>query len=878
MLRRIVLLLGLLAAVVSPAAFTRPVRGADDRSNAGLPAIAGQTFRLYEGVTAYVVNPEGKDFEVAIDVRDVNFYANGPREVLFKVYDPEGNPVVREVIPDDGCTTGSMQDRIGGWDHDMQCYTDLFSKGTQPWARWGVWSDRARLKTIVARTFVRPIKGGKKGVYRVMLAGMPDHYVTLRLTPELKYGVAGHATWFVGSGDALRKAYVYVPQGTSGLFLALAEPDRPRGRQFKLTAPDGKVLFEGGATGGYVSPSGDEWRATTAGFAGGQYAGKLLTFEASEGANDFMVRVALQQKGGPFADYVGFASCAVFCPDEPTANAVAGGSFVADGDVFWHPFQAKFVKWLKEHKLDANEREQALRKQLQALCDGFRLIETSDGRGAASWPNWAYAMGYYGCDIFRPSWLLMKRDDVPAELKAIIKEGLLVAGDRLSFATGIERVNGNAFSQINVALWYSQRATDDAMQRDRFEVFWKRWTTEGWGVGAGLSPSGDSQEHFAHDIHYGSYILDNWAPSGNTWVKGGGILGDAADDPRFQQVMDRYYELYSFITCREANGRPVKVNSWSSRTANPPSGKAVKYWDTDAHRWKGDPGPDVTADVNGGHEWFAARRQGYYIVTFHGRLAPEWLSQTFEGQIGFGGGSICQFVVPGRGPVLAGTVNDGYGKGMHPTQWENFHIHSLVGERWDGLPVISGISEHDNARLNGDVVTSSGEVRGTHLRVTRTYTYKPDAVECAMRMGKSEDAQVMFLWGHEGRWSEMRLAYEMIPFVEKMPDGKTPTKVTADDGAALTTELIATRFVRIDRGGFGVEVRFEQPTPCKLGKNDTLLIEIVGAAPKPTPAERVEIKYSLVPFGQPAPGAEQPAPARPATQTSAGDKPGKASK
>ena len=65
--------------------------------------------------------------------------------------------------------------------------------------------------------------------------------------------------------------------------------------------------------------------------------------------------------------------------------------------------------------------------------------------------------------------------------------GVAMAGDRLSFAAGIEKVNGNAFSQINVALWYCHRATGDPIQKERFETFWQRWSTGGWGPGAGLS-------------------------------------------------------------------------------------------------------------------------------------------------------------------------------------------------------------------------------------------------------------------------------------------------------------------------------------------------------------------------------------------------------
>jgi hypothetical protein len=40
-------------------------------------------------------------------------------------------------------------------------------------------------------------------------------------------------------------------------------------------------------------------------------------------------------------------------------------------------------------------------------------------------------MGYYGCHVFRPGWVLMRRSDVPQGAKDLIKEGLIMAGDRL---------------------------------------------------------------------------------------------------------------------------------------------------------------------------------------------------------------------------------------------------------------------------------------------------------------------------------------------------------------------------------------------------------------------------------------------------------------
>ena len=88
---------------------------------------------------------------------------------------------------------------------------------------------------------------------------------------------------------------------------------------------------------------------------------------------------------------------------------------------------------------------------------------------------------------------------------------------------------------------------------------------------------------------------------------------------------------------------------WGSRTAVPAS--------LGSNGWKGNPGPDFTVSVNGGDEWFAAHRPTYYMLTFHGHLAPEWLDNYFASRLGYGGGVLCQLTVPGHGTVLASTLN-----------------------------------------------------------------------------------------------------------------------------------------------------------------------------------------------------------------------------
>ena len=797
-----------------------------------------QTFRLISGVTLYAPNPDGKPMTVTLTVRDLNLYNAGPREVLFKVYDPDGKPVVREIIPDDGVTGGAFMDRIGGWDHELQYMCHLYGLGTRPTFRWSAWSDPARLAQLAGRTFERPIPGAP-GTYRIVLAGTPDHVVTVSISPDRPVGVAGHPPFLAGSGSEPTVRYACMPTGADGVFFALAEPDLPATRHFKLTGPDGTVRFDGMATGAYAAIA----------FPASNDVGKLYKLEIGGGSGDYWVNLAFSypRKDAQWKDYVGMGSQAILCETPELARALKGGVTEIDGRPYWHPFQIRFLKWMAAHPLDGSDSEKALRTELEALFKSFRLLETSDGRGGPAWHNWAYSMGYYGCRVFRPGWMLLPRKDVPDDLKAIIREGLIMAGDRLSFAVGMERVNGNSFSQINVALWYCHRATGDVLQKERFELFWDRWLHEGWGPGAGISKSGDSQEHFAHDAHYGSYLMDNWL--GREWVSNG-ILPDVQGiDPRFEQVVERYRELYTYLYCRETNGVPVSANPWSSRTWNSAHGNASN-WEFGGHVWKGLPGPDFTVSVNGGDEWFAARRKGYYALTFHGRLAPAWMCDAFEGQLGFGGGTLCQLTVPGKGPVLAGTLPASYGKGMHLSNWRAFRIHSLVGELWDGRPFVSAVSEHDDATLAGTTVTSSGEVRNGRVRVRRSFDFQPDGIACRVRLESSSFDSTMSIWSHDPGRSRVRLAYEMIPLLDaRKAKANVTLKTAAGEEADLAAEPKEAASVRIDRGGYGVEIMLDRPRPVLLGEGRTVLIELVPPGTNTVAPENVSLAYTLVPFG-----------------------------
>ena len=94
----------------------------------------------------------------------------------------------------------------------------------------------------------------------------------------------------------------------------------------------------------------------------------------------------------------------------------------------------------------------------------------------------------------------------------------------------------------------------------------------------------------------------------------------------------------------------------------------------------------------------------------------------------------------------------------------------------------------------------------------------------------------------QGPPSAIGEAYEMIPFVSTK---EKPTTVKIIGGGALGNEPVSATGVIIDRSGYGVRVEFDQPRPVKLGKTETVLIQLVNQRTSP---EQVGFKYTLVPY------------------------------
>lgn len=846
--------------------------------------------RLYDGITALVSNAAGRDFALTLEVRDINLYETGPREVLLKVYDPDGQTAVREVIPDDGVTSRAFLPPLAAWDHEAWYYAHAYMQGVEPMIRWSAFSAPDRLATIPARTFTYRLPAGKKGTWKILVVGAIDHYVTLKIDPSLPCAFSGHCDWLHGHRDLYRKSYLYVPRGALGLHFIAAEFDMPRTRRFLLKAPGGRTLFEGNTSTAFTKAQVDFDKP-------GQYDDQVLTLDISAGRGDFLVGVKWRLPKDPEVTQRGErAVAAVFAPDPATAQAVRGGAIYHDGRVFWQGYQVRFHDWLKTlkpedfevkdasgmpadpaptkiaakaqtlpclpsvpgyvplngpywnpplcdhimHHWPAHRNRAALNLALRDLGAGLRSVGPNDHVAVVvggPFGNMGYEFSNYAWHYWRPAWRVLQQSDAPEAAKAVVREAMMVCGDRLAFCRTWERINGNAFAQVLSALRYCSAGTGDPLQKAMFETYWQRFVSGGWGERVGVGPSGPVQEGFGYAYHYASYILTTW-PS---------VIADFRDE-RFQQVYDRIRTWFSYTLAEEA----IAAGPWSSRTNYYP------HWAIEKEgpfAWKGLPGPDFTVAVNGANEWFAARRKNYYVLTYHGRLTPKCASNACAGQVGYGGGMLCQVHVPGKGPVIASTLNGGYGEGMHPSQWRDFHLHSVVGQTADGRALVGADSEHLDAGLAGATVTSSGEVRESTVACKRSYTFGSDDIQCEVCLKETAYNDVLSLWIKNPLRAKVTEAYEMIPFVPhqvRLPGAKKPepTAVTAigADGrpiGPLTKDAVTAKTIIIDRGGFGVRVELDQPRLVMRGTRDTVLIQLVST---PTQAGGVALKYRLVPF------------------------------
>jgi hypothetical protein len=289
-------------------------------------------YHLRQGITFYLVHANDEPFTIQIDLKDINLYSQGPQTALVKLYDPAGNVLHDEDIPDDGITDGGYNVAFAGWDHEVWTRGVERESGTEFPFRADAFSNPQKLEKIKGATRTIAVKNAPKGVYQLQMAGCDDHFVKLGLPPDMKMGVLGHPDFIAGDGEQFHTSYLYVPvsplvsrdRGYADFWLI--EHAYPRTRKITAFLGEKQLTFTDIA---YKTDT----TTVTADQALGRFTLDLKKIPAgsviklvNEGTGSYLFRI----HGVP----------GILCPDEYTAKFIAGGiTQVPAGPVVSFPWQ-----------------------------------------------------------------------------------------------------------------------------------------------------------------------------------------------------------------------------------------------------------------------------------------------------------------------------------------------------------------------------------------------------------------------------------------------------------------------------------------------------------------------------------------------------------
>jgi hypothetical protein len=129
-------------------------------------------FTLSDGISFYLVNPTGADFDLTVSHHNAA-RERRPQPALVRVFDPRDTLVARHEFPGDIVIPAPTEQQ------DFR------------------------------------IEGGGQGVYSVIITG--GGQVQIATEPELEFGVYGHFQWLTGNDEQYADAYVYLPPGLKQL-------------------------------------------------------------------------------------------------------------------------------------------------------------------------------------------------------------------------------------------------------------------------------------------------------------------------------------------------------------------------------------------------------------------------------------------------------------------------------------------------------------------------------------------------------------------------------------------------------------------------------------------------------------------------------------
>ncbi len=289
-------------------------------------------WRCRDTLLWHLQDETGTGFRLAIDVRDMNTYLQGPRAVSMTVVGPRGEIVAHQVLEDDGVVDGNQAHHDGLPD----MYGDMRYRA---WHRHhspeGIPPGRSRSPhleapgALPARTVTLAVPPVGPGLYRLLIVGTWDHWISV--TPSRPVAAAIHP----GPGplhlhgDQLADAWLYAPANVEDIGVSISEEVAPWSWHATVADETGKEVA-------VVEPKGPY-----------NYA----FIRSAQPASVYRLRITGGSPGGCL--HV-FGVPMLLCPDEATARSMQGGMQLDEyGRTTWHEAQRQLLSWA--YSLDPEE-------------------------------------------------------------------------------------------------------------------------------------------------------------------------------------------------------------------------------------------------------------------------------------------------------------------------------------------------------------------------------------------------------------------------------------------------------------------------------------------------------------------------------------------
>lgn len=318
-------------------------------------------WRPRENLLFHMKDGLGTGFNLRFTVRDMNTYVHAPAPVYFQVAGPDDRILVSKRLEDDGITGGSFEHQDGIYDPFADFRYRQYHRANSP---GGMPPEKTRSpylrnpEKLPFRVVNLKVPAGGKGLYRVLVTGRWDHFISM--TPDRPIPTAVHpgAGSLTAVGKTLEKSWFHVPENAKDIVISVTEEELPYSAGITIRDESGKVLESVTAKGfcTFVMPKTIR-------------KGAVYQLELS----NTKPGTSLHGRGFPF----------VFAPDAATAKAIHGGLEIdGKGRSSLHHFTRVFNRWsdgLKKSDLEVKVSPPAEKKQFAQQKTNFTLqqVETA---------------------------------------------------------------------------------------------------------------------------------------------------------------------------------------------------------------------------------------------------------------------------------------------------------------------------------------------------------------------------------------------------------------------------------------------------------------------------------------------------------------------